>query len=198
MAQWIRHRPTEPGIAGSSPAGVICCDVRQLRFVHRVACHALIRNTIADRQTCRHRQADRQTDRQADIHTHTHSHTLSCSFACKSVKPSLRYAACCCRRSGLRCPLQAGYSSVGRASDCRFVQPSDGPWFDSGWPDFNLVRYCFPSSANDIHGRTGDGLMTSPRCGVLLMPCRFAAKVGLTFGEQCLGASSGAGSESMC
>ena len=23
-AQWIRHRPTEPGIAGSSPAGVIC------------------------------------------------------------------------------------------------------------------------------------------------------------------------------
>ena len=29
VAQWIRHRPTEPGIAGSSPAGVIfarlCC-----------------------------------------------------------------------------------------------------------------------------------------------------------------------------
>ena len=24
MAQWIRHRPTEPGIAGSSPAEVIC------------------------------------------------------------------------------------------------------------------------------------------------------------------------------
>ena len=23
MAQWIRHRPMEPGIAGSSPAGVI-------------------------------------------------------------------------------------------------------------------------------------------------------------------------------
>ena len=23
MAQWIRHRPAEPGIAGSSPAGVI-------------------------------------------------------------------------------------------------------------------------------------------------------------------------------
>ena len=32
--------------------------------------------------------------------------------------------------------LQAGYSSVGRASDCRHLQPSDGPWFDSGWPDF--------------------------------------------------------------
>ena len=24
VAQWIRHRPTEPGIAGSSPAGVNC------------------------------------------------------------------------------------------------------------------------------------------------------------------------------
>ena len=30
----------------------------------------------------------------------------------------------------------AGYSSVGRASDCRSLQQSDGPWFDSGWPDF--------------------------------------------------------------
>ena len=24
MAQWIKHRPTEPGIAGSSPAEIIC------------------------------------------------------------------------------------------------------------------------------------------------------------------------------
>ena len=31
--------------------------------------------------------------------------------------------------------FQAGYSSVGRASDCRCLQQSDGPWFDSGWPD---------------------------------------------------------------
>ena len=30
----------------------------------------------------------------------------------------------------------AGYSSVGRASDCSLKQQSDGPWFDSGWPDF--------------------------------------------------------------
>ena len=28
-----------------------------------------------------------------------------------------------------------GYSSIGRASDCRELQESDGPWFDSGWPD---------------------------------------------------------------
>ena len=26
VAQWIRHRPTEPGIAGLSPAGVICAS----------------------------------------------------------------------------------------------------------------------------------------------------------------------------
>ena len=30
---------------------------------------------------------------------------------------------------------QAGDSSVGRASDCRSLQLSDGPWFDSGSPD---------------------------------------------------------------
>ena len=32
---------------------------------------------------------------------------------------------------------QAGYSSVGRASDCRALQLSDDPWFDSGWPDLH-------------------------------------------------------------
>ena len=31
--------------------------------------------------------------------------------------------------------IHPGYSSVGRASDCRSLQQSDGPWFDSGWPD---------------------------------------------------------------
>ena len=36
--------------------------------------------------------------------------------------------------------MQAGYSSVGRASDCRMLQQSDGPWFDSGWPDFPLLH----------------------------------------------------------
>ena len=37
---------------------------------------------------------------------------------------------------------QAGYSSVGRASDCRTLQRSDGPWFDSGWPD--ISAWCSP------------------------------------------------------
>ena len=30
VAQWIRHRPTEPGIAGSSPAGVICMSIASI------------------------------------------------------------------------------------------------------------------------------------------------------------------------
>ena len=34
--------------------------------------------------------------------------------------------------------LSTGYSSVGRASDCRHMQQSDGPWLDSGWPDLLL------------------------------------------------------------
>ncbi len=34
-----------------------------------------------------------------------------------------------------------GYSSVGGASDCSLLQQSDGPWFDSGWPDHGLTRY---------------------------------------------------------
>ena len=37
--------------------------------------------------------------------------------------------------------MQAGYSSVGRASDCRVLQQSDGPWFDSGWPDFRDIIF---------------------------------------------------------
>ncbi len=39
----------------------------------------------------------------------------------------------------LAVPQQAGYSSVGRASDCRHLETSDGPWLDSGWPDFLSV-----------------------------------------------------------
>ena len=34
-------------------------------------------------------------------------------------------------------PNTTGYSSVGRASDCSLQQQSDGPWFDSGWPDIH-------------------------------------------------------------
>ena len=37
---------------------------------------------------------------------------------------------------------QTGYSSVGRASDCRHLQKSDGPWLDSGWPDLWARAVC--------------------------------------------------------
>ena len=47
MAQWIRHRPTEPGIAGSSPAGVIVLSghaveamVNMMRMDHAEHSHA--------------------------------------------------------------------------------------------------------------------------------------------------------------
>ena len=70
----------------------------------------------------------------------------------EGVRPSLRNS-----KSGARAPMkdtraehprmtwnmcpcqQTGYSSVGRASDCRVLQQSDGPWFDSGWPDFHCT-----------------------------------------------------------
>ena len=48
MAQWIRHRPTEPGIVGSSPTGVITSLTRCRRPVqvliwenHRLFSHSL-------------------------------------------------------------------------------------------------------------------------------------------------------------
>ena len=37
-----------------------------------------------------------------------------------------------------------GYSLVGRASVCRMLQLSDGPWSDSGWPDL-----CVPDERVD-------------------------------------------------
>ena len=51
----------------------------------------------------------------------------------------------------------ASYSSVGRASDCRSLQQSDGPWFDSGWPDFLHARACDskPASKNRIDAHAG-------------------------------------------
>ena len=79
----------------------------------------------------------------------------------EGVTPSLRDSA-----SGARAPMkdtraahprmtwnmcpcqQTGYSSVGRASDCRVLQQSDGPWFDSGWPDF-----CFKACASQVGAR---------------------------------------------
>ncbi len=48
VAQWIRHRPTEPGIAGSSPAGVIW-PIAELRLAGLhctfVECAGVLRST---------------------------------------------------------------------------------------------------------------------------------------------------------
>ena len=46
------------------------------------------------------------------------------------------------RRGGLF-EFHSGYSSVGRASDCRLTQQSDGPWFDSGWPEFPRLALAY-------------------------------------------------------
>ena len=64
-----------------------------------------------------------------------------CTFFCIywRGRPAFRNrkgAETCSRAIATR---QAGDSSVGRASDCRHLQQSDGPWFDSGSPDFFLV-----------------------------------------------------------
>ena len=51
---------------------------------------------------------------------------------------------------------QPGYSSVGRASDCRSLQLSDGPWFDSGWPDMCSGRF-----GNIVFHSSHDGFPSS-------------------------------------
>ena len=41
----------------------------------------------------------------------------------------------------LQSEIAPGHSSVGRASDCRHSQRSDGPWFDSGCPDLCFQQW---------------------------------------------------------
>jgi hypothetical protein len=55
-----------------------------------------------------------------------------------------------------RQPRQAGYSSVGRASDCTLLQLSDEPWFDFGWPDLDI----------DVRSVRPDLTEALVRCGV--------------------------------
>ena len=52
VAQWIRHRPTEPGIAGSSPARVICTTRRPAGVICTTR---RLRNRPPQTQTKRHR-----------------------------------------------------------------------------------------------------------------------------------------------
>ncbi len=49
VAQWIRHRPTEPGIAGSSPAGVIflaLANTKAIRKAARISAVVLFRHLL--------------------------------------------------------------------------------------------------------------------------------------------------------
>ena len=78
----------------------------------------------------------------------------------------------------------AGYSSVGRASDCRSLQQSDGPWFDSGWPDFCASAHnqdrkkknercaCRESNPGHKHGR--------------LVRCRYTTCAVVSLAQVCL------------
>ena len=61
-------------------------------------------------------------------------------------------------------PRQTGYSSVGRASDCRMLQQSDGPWFDSGWPDFLGSVECLKEGTMFKRGNYGS-LVPAVSCG---------------------------------
>ena len=103
----------------------------------------------------------------------------------EGVTPSLRNS-----KSGARAPMkgtcaehprmtwnmcpcqQTGYSSVGRASDCRVLQQSDGPWFDSGWPDFHCtgrasrVNLRRPARTNFNQKPQSKNISASPLCTV--------------------------------
>ena len=68
VAQWIRHRPTEPGIADSSPAGVMvsCADLSWW-WLGRIETHPEPPPPRPSRTTHTHRQTKTPTE--------THNHT---------------------------------------------------------------------------------------------------------------------------
>ena len=74
------------------------------------------------------------TNARTHTHTHTHAHLNANPHMCTHADTHTQVG--CFVPCNAPCVLPSGYSSVGRASDCRAMQLSDGPWFDSGWPDF--------------------------------------------------------------
>ena len=86
-------------------------------------------------------------------HGHTLAEVMQPAFAKPRALPAsgfihVRFLGRSCESGGVmhkyrRCPgaIQAGYSSVGRASACRCVQLSDGPSFDFGWPDLAWCKH---------------------------------------------------------
>ena len=76
------------------------------------------------------------------------SNQLSYETSAKLVSASMLLSLWSRPRKAGRCCEQAGHSSVGRASDCRALQQSDGPWFDSGWPDGMTGPWLGPARPN--------------------------------------------------
>lgn len=76
------------------------------------------------------------------------SNQLSYETSARLVSASMLLSLWSRPRKAGRCCEQAGHSSVGRASDCRALQQSDGPWFDSGWPDGMTGPWLGPARPN--------------------------------------------------
>jgi hypothetical protein len=74
----------------------------------------------------------------------------SSGAASRASAAQAQHRAAACAVCPAHPSVTAGYSSVGRASDCRSLQQSDGPWFDSGWPDF------FSAATNNPTNRQSD------------------------------------------
>ena len=99
--------------------------------------------------------------RAARVGTHVYGREQVGAAAClqRSAKAScaMRLEALCggCMAQVRQHSGHAGYSSVGRASDCRCLQQSDGPWFDFGWPDVFeafVQSKAFSSSSGVLEG----------------------------------------------
>ena len=80
VAQWIRHRPTEPGIAGSSPAGVT--------YFHDLPCSSLSHHFHISATTakCREDQHTNSAARTSGISSHPVLLYLSQTY-CSKLTP---------------------------------------------------------------------------------------------------------------
>ena len=80
-----------------------------------------------------------------------------CQLCCRTVADALVFIH-----------IHTGYSSVGRASDCRHMQQSDGPWLDSGWPDFFWKALLNPKGKGESMPRLAGVSWADARTGLQL------------------------------
>ena len=88
VAQWIRHRPTEPGIAGSSPASAICTTRRPAGVICTTR---RLRNRPPQTQTNRHR-GDSNPCGQSPMDFESISLTARTHCHCKRMRHQLAVA----------------------------------------------------------------------------------------------------------